>query len=83
MFEIGDEVQWTSQAQGRAKTKHGKVVEVVNTGGRPSLKFVDLHKQGCGYGRDHKSYVVRVAQGKTGSAKPKHYWPKASLLQPV
>lgn len=81
-FKIGDRVTWSSQAQGFAREKTGTVVEVVEKGNRPSRKFDDLHKGiGCGYGRDHDSYVVEVRTGKTDKAKPKHYWPRASALR--
>lgn len=82
-FKIGDKVTWSSQAQGFAREKTGVVVEVVAAGNRPSRKFDDLHKGvGCGYGRDHDSYVVEVRTGKTDKAKPKHHWPRASALKP-
>jgi hypothetical protein len=73
-FITGHEVYWTSQAQGRAKCKAGIVVEVVAPGVRPSLA-------GCGFARNHESYVVEVPQGP--NAKPQRYWPVVSNLHQV
>lgn len=74
-FKVGETVQWTSQAQGYSKSKEGVVVAIVPAGERPDREaFLDLYKgAGCGFGRDHESYVVRV--------KNKHYWPRVSALQ--
>lgn len=85
MFKIGDQVEWSSQAQGSETTKQGRIVAVVSAGDRPNRdNFEDLYKgPGCGFGRDHESYVVRVVAGKTGNAKPKHYWPRVSALRPA
>ena len=84
-FKIGDKVTWSSQAQSYEKEKLGVVIEVVEPGQRPNrAEFEDLYRgSGCGFGRDHVSYVVRVATGKAGKGKPKHYWPRASALKPA
>jgi hypothetical protein len=76
-FNLGDKVEWTSQAQAFAKTKQGEIVEVVTPGERPNHeKFIALYRgSGCGFGRRHESYVVRVGK--------KHYWPVVSLLKQV
>jgi len=67
-MKIGDKVTWESQAGGYRKTKIGEIVDVVPAGNRPSVdNFPDLHKAGVGWGRNHRSYVVRVGK--------KHYWP--------
>lgn len=77
-FAVGQQVTWSSQAQGMTKTKTGTIVEVVapnerpDTTGRPGLN-------GCGFGRSHESYIVEVPQGP--KAKPRHYWPVASILR--
>jgi hypothetical protein len=77
-FAVGERVTWRSQAQGSAMTKTGVIVEVVppnvrpDTTGRPGLN-------GCGFGRNHESYIVEVARGP--KAKPRHYWPVASILR--
>ena len=75
MFKVGDSVEWSSQAQGSTKTKRGVVSEVVKAGDRPSrMLFPTLYKNaGCGYGRDHESYVVLVGK--------KPYWPRAAALR--
>ena len=78
-FSIGTVVTWRSQAQGSATTKVGTIIEVVPpdtrpaTEGRPGLK-------GCGFGRNHISYVVEVATGKQKQGK-RHYWPVVSALK--
>lgn len=73
-FLVGDAVVWTSQAQGYSRQKQGVIVSVVAPNERPDRNFFpDLYKgSGCGFGRDHESYVVRV--------KNRHYWPRASSL---
>jgi hypothetical protein len=79
VFSIGNVVTWRSQAQGSAKTKVGKIIEVVppdtrpSTDGRPGLN-------GCGFGRNHVSYIVEVVTGKQGLGL-RHYWPVVSLLK--
>ncbi len=74
-YVIGDAVEWSSQAQGITKRKSGVVVSVVPPEQRPDrMQFDDLYRgPGCGYGRPHESYVVRVGN--------KHYWPRVSALR--
>lgn len=75
-FQVGQQVKWTSQATGSWKEKVGDVVEVVPAGARPKPeRFPSLYAGGCGFGRYHESYVVRVGK--------KYYWPIASKLQPA
>lgn len=75
-FKVGECVRWRSQAQG-SMSKQGNVVEVI-----PPKKHPDRKKYrylaGCGWGRDHESYVVEVKPSKTRKAV--HYWPAVSLL---
>ena len=75
MFKAGDTVEWSSQAQGSTTTKRGVVAEVVKAGSRPDRTlFPTLYKHsGCGWGRDHESYVVMVGK--------KPYWPRAAALR--
>lgn len=75
MFKVGDEVTWTSQAGGHAKTKNGVVAEVVAAGKEPDRDaFPALYKwSGVGCCRSHESYVVMVGK--------KPYWPLASKLR--
>jgi hypothetical protein len=75
MFKVGDTVEWTSQAQGSTTKKRGVVAEVVAKEQRPDrIKFASLYKHsGCGWGRDHESYVVMVGN--------KPYWPRANALR--
>lgn len=80
-FTLGALVAWDSQAGGNAKRKAGEVVAVIRSSNRPSREqFPDLHKMGCGFGRDHESYVVRVDVGKKPGQSFRHYWPRASAL---
>jgi len=81
---IGDLVTWDSQAGGNAKQKSGVIVAVIRMNLRPCREqFPDLHKMGCGFGRDHESYVVRVDIGKKPGKSFRHYWPRASALRAV
>lgn len=68
-FSVGENVSWSSQAQGFTKRKDGVVVAYVPPGNRPCRNsFPDLYKgPGVGFGRSVDSYVVRVGN--------KHYWP--------
>jgi len=76
-FQFGQTVEWTSQAQGSTKTKRGHVVQVVAAGQRPNREhFPDLYTSaGCGWGRKHESYVVRVGN--------RHYWPVVKNLTAI
>lgn len=76
-FDVGDEVQWTSQAGGNTKTKVGVIAQVVPAKAYPDReRFLSLHKNsGIGMHRDHVSYVVLV--------KNKPYWPVAKRLSRV
>ena len=76
-WKVGDKVKWSSQAQGASLTKIGIVVAVIPKGGRPT------GIKGCGWGRDHESYVVEVAPKAGSRAKSKAYWPVVSLLKPL
>lgn len=73
-FDIGEEVQWTSQAGGVSKTKVGVIAQVVQAKAYPDrMGFPGLYKNsGIGMHRDHDSYVVLV-NGKA-------YWPVAKRL---
>jgi len=84
-MKLGNTVQWTSQAQGTAKTKTGVIVGVVAAKKMPDrIRFASLYTgAGCGYRRDHESYVVRVDVGKQPGKTFKHYWPRVSALAEV
>jgi hypothetical protein len=68
-FEVGDEVEWTSQSGGHVKTKRGKVFEVVPPSNRPVTSYKSF-----GSPRRHVSYTVRVPGGKL-------YWPLVKGLR--
>ena len=74
-FRVGDDVSWTSQAQGFTRRKVGTVAEVVPAGQRPDrARFARLYKgAGVGFARDNESYVVMV-----GNAP---YWPRVAHLK--
>lgn len=78
-FKLGDEVSWTSQANGGFTKKIGVVVEVIPAG-KPisSSKFTTL--SGGGAPRKEESYVVCVGPKPSSRAKPKYYWPRVSAL---
>ena len=75
IFSIGEQVVWSSQAQGHSKQKSGEVVAYVPPNERPChVSFPDLYKSaGVGWGRSIESYVVRVGT--------KHYWPITKKLR--
>ena len=77
-FEVGDEVEWTSQAAGIVKAKRGTVEMIVPRGKRPEIK-------GVGFQRDHVSYVVRVRQYNANGKviRTQCYWPRVSALRLV
>jgi len=81
IIEVGDIVEWSSQASGTVRTKRGEVIEVVRAGQRPTKKLKDM-----GWSRRHDSYVVR-ASVIDGSESQKNrfrmYWPMASKLEKV
>lgn len=91
-FKIGDMVTWTSQAGGNAKSKTGKVICVIEGGQKSGEKAASVirchvnagtHRSafGGGWNRADTSYLVEVANGTTGRAKPTIYWPVASRLK--
>ena len=74
---LGSLVEWDSQANGKARTKRGEIVEVVPAERLPRSKF----DRGTCLPRDHESYVVRAeAIGRTGK---RLYWPRVSGLREV
>lgn len=74
-WNVGDVVTWRSQAQGASLIKAGKVVAVIPQGDRPT------GIKGCGWPRNHESYIVEVPPKSGSKAKPKAYWPVVSLLK--
>ncbi len=87
IFRVDDEVEWTSQAGGCAKTKRGKVVCVVRAGASPkaALSF-GLHvplevaqsslPRTVGAARDHDSYLIQVGRQR------RLWWPAVKNLTP-
>lgn len=83
-FEVGEEVAWTSQAQGYTKTKVGTIVAIVDSEMwpqdvvnqfEPALRKLSTRKMGGGSPRDHVSYLIRV--------KRSLYWPRVEGLRLV
>lgn len=90
-FQVGDDVEWTSQAGGQAKTKVGKVIAVIPPRVMPfKMKYGDEShytlpdgqrisysrtNYGGGMARSAESYVVSVDDGKA------YYWPRVSSLR--
>lgn len=78
-FKRGDEVTWTSQASGYSKKKRGVIQRALKEGDTPNLKeHAGLRKNGAQSctPRDHRSYIVKTADGKL-------YWPLVKYLKPV
>ena len=85
MFKVGDKVWWESQSAGSWTQKEGKVVGVVPEGKVPDriLTAIDRFWKRMYDGftpRNHESYLVEVAGGKTIKAMPRLYWPRTSAL---
>ena len=79
-FKEGDEVTWSSQANGVSKVKIGEVVEVLPAG-KSILK--SRFRDGLDAStipRDEESYIVCVGPKPGTRAKPKYYWPRVSAL---
>lgn len=84
-FQLGQTVEWASQANGYTRIKRGRVVCVLPPGEVPvRAAFPSLFSKGTpvGMGRTHESYVVEVSWKDYGKAS-KHYWPLVSQLRLV
>lgn len=85
-FEVGDTVEWTSQAGGNTRTKHGRIAEIVPPNTRPNVPKIAGVRQEI-------SYVVEVSftphdrrgfiTGPTRTKKPQRYWPRTAGLKLV
>ena len=94
-MNLGDKVEWTSQAGGRTKKKTGVIVAIVPARNRhrltqciPGLNMSQVYSKyntgpidGGGLSRNHESYLVEVKTGKTEAAKKSLYWPRVSGLK--
>lgn len=82
VFKRGDDVQWTSQANGSEKKKRGVVAVVLRTTRFPVELSADIRRglKLNGYSlykkRNHRSYIVKTPDGKL-------YWPLVKYLKPV
>lgn len=91
-FQVGQVVEWQSQANGTTVTKRGEVLAVIapNTYmcgsdliqilGFDYKRRFNVSSLGWGDKRNHTSYLIAVP-GKTSKAKPKLYWPRVSALK--
>lgn len=88
-LKVGDEVEWSSQANGNYMKKRGKVVLVVPPGIRPYhlLASMDLRNRNTHaidprtMHRQTESYIIEVPS--KGKGAPKLYWPLISRLELV
>jgi hypothetical protein len=79
-FEIGDKIEWESQAGGKTTRKRGEIRYVIEDYEYVSSKNYPLHRTMFDSGRrKHKSYLVSVPS--TGRGKYKLYWPRVSALR--
>lgn len=79
-FKEGDEVIWSSQANGGWKVKVGDVVEVIPEG-KSILQSRFRHElDAATTPRKEESYIVCVGPKPGSRAKPKYYWPRTSAL---
>ena len=77
-FDVGDTVEWVSQAGASPKRKVGTVHAIIAAGKRPQ----DYGVRGdFGSPRPYASYLVRVPT--PGGRSHRFYWPHASLLSLV
>ncbi|MCP3965621.1 MAG: hypothetical protein GY718_04595 [Lentisphaerae bacterium] len=86
-FYRGDDVRWSSQAQGTWKKKTGQIIAVVPPRSQPedtlyqkNINTAEYYSYEFGNPRDHESYIIAV-NGKTNRAKPRLYWPKVKGLE--
>ncbi len=82
-YNIGEIVEWKSQANGSVKLKRGEIVEIITPGRSCNLVWLaKKHNAKSAYGggivRDHESYAVLVPGKK--DRKPTLYWPRVSKL---
>lgn len=89
-FQVGDEVEWSSQAQGSTTTKRGRIVLIVQGGQRAGDvigPFRASHATTAiderSMDREGESYFVEVGGDGPRGGKPKLYWPLASKLRAV
>ena len=78
MFNVGDKVEWTSQAAGTTRVKVGEVLEVVPPWTNPRTRLREPR-----FWRDHVSYVVRAVALGRKSGRASNYWPRVSALRPA
>ncbi len=89
LFQLGDTVEWPSQANGGVKTKRGRIVVIIPASQAPYqvmlASWCEIYN--CAaidprmLPRATESYIVKVAQ--RGKAKPRLYWPRVSALRRV
>jgi hypothetical protein len=89
-FKVGDEVTWTSQANGGVITKKGTVVAILEPGEDATKHVIEASKaagERYGSGRDrtgggtiHQRYLVKVPrEGVAGALAPYWYSPLVSV----
>jgi hypothetical protein len=75
-MQIGDEVEWTSQAKGSSRTKRGMIVVIVPAGRNVrELVPAGMKVDAPGAPRATESYLVQVGR--------RLYWPRVSSLQRI
>lgn len=93
-LQLGQEVEWATQAGGNYRSHRGEVVGIVPRGEYPAPEFAggvrmygpfDPLGEPLSFPRDHESYVVEVRyRGRNGQQlKPRYYWPVVSKLREV
>lgn len=87
-FQVGDAVEWTSQAGGVQTTKQGTVIHIVPAHHAPyrwPSEILNTYSTAATDGardRSHESYLVAVP-GKTPRRRARLYWPRVSALVKV
>ena len=84
-FQVGNKVQWSSQAAGHIKVKEGIVARIVPVDVVPQnmingSELEHISRQFDGMARNHESYLVVVTGPKGGKNL---YWPRVSSIKLV
>ena len=80
-FQVGQMVEWDSQARGTKRTKIGVVVGVLSAHmplrHLPYFETMRINAWG-GSSRNHKSYIIAVIHPHK---KPEFFWPRVQYLK--
>lgn len=78
-FSIGQLIEWTSQANGNARTKIGIVVDVLKPCYPTEWVNAKYKTRSHGHARDHESYIICVPSPDGAE----FFWPRVHGLKPA